>query len=217
MRAAAAFALGFAAGMLSLAAALWATGRLHAGPPPAAATVASRLPDAPPALLPDLAAGPQMHAPPQPPLPERGGEADRSTGLAMPLAGIDPKRLPDTFNDARTGHRHEALDIAAPRGTPVTAVAEGNVVKLFTSREGGLTVYQFDDRDRWCYYYAHLDHYARGLKEGMLLRQGDVLGYVGTTGNAPKDSPHLHFAVFKLGPEKKWWEGKAVDPLPLLR
>ena len=105
----------------------------------------------------------------------------------------------------------------APRGTEVLAVAQGNVVKLFTSKPGGLTVYQFDDSRSWCYYYAHLDHYAPGLKEGMLLRKGDVLGYVGSTGDASPDAPHLHFAVFELGPEKHWWQGTAVDPLPLLR
>ena len=138
--------------------------------------------------------------------------------LTMPVEGISPDKLIRSFHDARTGGReHEALDILAPRNTPVHAVAQGNVAKLFTSKEGGLTVYQFDDTGKWCYYYAHLDHYAPGLTEGMLLRKGDVLGYVGTTGNAPADTPHLHFAVFRLGPEKKWWQGQAVDPLPLLR
>jgi peptidoglycan LD-endopeptidase LytH len=97
------------------------------------------------------------------------------------------------------------------------AVAEGNVAKLFTSKQGGLTVYQFDDSGTWCYYYAHLDHYQPSLKEGMLLRKGDVLGYVGTTGDAPPNAPHLHFAIFRLGQEKQWWKGTAVDPLPLLK
>jgi len=135
----------------------------------------------------------------------------------MPLANIDPKTLTDTFNDARTGHKHEALDIAAPRGTPVLAVAEGNVVKLFNSKQGGLTVYQFDNSQRYAYYYAHLDRYAPGLKEGMLLRKGDTLGYVGSTGDASPNAPHLHFAVFQLGPEKNWWQGTALNPLPMLR
>jgi murein DD-endopeptidase MepM/ murein hydrolase activator NlpD len=105
----------------------------------------------------------------------------------------------------------------ASRGTPVLAVAEGNVAKLFTSKQGGLTVYQFDNTGNWCFYYAHLDRYAPGLKEGTLLRKGDTLGYVGTTGDAPPDAPHLHFAVFRLGPEKHWWQGTAIDPLPLLK
>jgi murein DD-endopeptidase MepM/ murein hydrolase activator NlpD len=135
----------------------------------------------------------------------------------MPLAGIDPRKLADTFNDARDGRKHEALDIPAPRGTPVLAVAQGNVAKLFTSKPGGLTVYQFDDSRTYCYYYAHLDRYASGLQEGTLLRPGQTLGYVGSTGNASAKAPHLHFAVFKLGPEKKWWVGTAIDPLPMLR
>ena len=151
------------------------------------------------------------------------GEADRiasdakSPHLAFPLAGIDPKKIPDTFNDARGAHPHEALDIMAPRGTPVMAVAEGNVAKLFTSKDGGLTVYQFDNSRTLCFYYAHLDHYAAGIQDGTLLRPGQILGYVGSTGNASANAPHLHFALFRLGPEKKWWHGAAIDPLPLFQ
>jgi len=152
------------------------------------------------------------------------GDADRSVvdaptpmHLGMPLDGINPEKLNDTFHEGRHGHVHEALDILAPKGTPVKAVAEGNVAKLFTSKDGGLTVYQFDNSGKFCFYYAHLDHYAPGLKEGMLLRKGDVLGFVGTTGDAPPSTPHLHLAVFKLGPEKQWWKGDAIDPLPLLK
>ncbi|MEO8593346.1 MAG: M23 family metallopeptidase [Candidatus Solibacter sp.] len=137
--------------------------------------------------------------------------------LAMPIAGIDPATLHSNFSEVREGHAHEAIDIMSPRGTPVLAVVEGNVAKLFTSKPGGLTVYQFDNAQRWCYYYAHLDRYAAGIKEGTLLRKGDVLGYVGSTGNAAPEAPHLHFAVFQLGPEKHWWEGTAVDPLPFLK
>jgi murein DD-endopeptidase MepM/ murein hydrolase activator NlpD len=144
----------------------------------------------------------------QPPVPFK---------LGMPIAGVDPKNLTDTFKEGRQGHTHEALDIPAARGTAVLAVGDGRVVKLFTSKQGGLTVYQFDPTEQFCYYYAHLDGYAPGLREGMQLRMGDVLGYVGTTGNAPPHAPHLHLAVFRLGPEKKWWEGTAIDPLPLLR
>jgi murein DD-endopeptidase MepM/ murein hydrolase activator NlpD len=148
------------------------------------------------------------------------GEADRADAmpdLIVPVQGLAKSSLQDNFGDPREGGAHDAIDIPAPRGTPVLAAAEGNVVKLFTSERGGLTVYQFDDSRTWCYYYAHLDRYAPGLKEGALLRQGDVLGFVGTTGNAPPDTPHLHFSVFRLGPEKAWWKGEAVDPLPLIR
>ena len=125
--------------------------------------------------------------------------------------------LHDTFDEMRAGARHEALDIAAPRGTPVLAAGDGTVVKLFTSRAGGLTVYQFDPDKRFAYYYAHLDGYAPGLREGARVARGDVLGYVGTTGTAPPQAPHLHFAIFRLGPERRWWQGTAVNPWPYLR
>ena len=135
----------------------------------------------------------------------------------MPIAGIDPATLTNSFSEMRDGHKHEALDIMAPRGTPVMAVDEGNVAKLFTSKRGGLTVYQFNDARDLCYYYAHLERYAKGLREGTLLRRGDVLGYVDSTGDASPSGPHLHFAVFRLGPEREWWKGTAIDPLPLLQ
>jgi murein DD-endopeptidase MepM/ murein hydrolase activator NlpD len=138
--------------------------------------------------------------------------------IALPLPNLKRSDIQDTFNDTRGGGtRHEAADIMAPRGTPVTAVVEGNVVKLFTSKKGGFTVYQYDNGREYCYYYAHLDRYADGLKEGMLLRRGDVLGYVGTTGDAQPNNPHLHFAILKLGPDKHWWEHTtAIDPYPQL-
>jgi murein DD-endopeptidase MepM/ murein hydrolase activator NlpD len=198
--------MGFAAGVVTFGLALWASGRLGqrafliGQPAPSATAIVGETP--PPAVR-----GPQMAPVPLEP----------RAALAMPLAGIDPRKLTSNFSEVRSGHAHEALDIMAPRGTPVMAVDQGNVVKLFTSKEGGLTVYQFNDARDLCYYYAHLDGYAPGLKEGILLRRGDVLGYVGSTGNASKESPHLHFAVFKLGPEKQWWKGTAIDPLPLLR
>ena len=206
---AAAFALGFAAGMAVLAAALWSTGHLTGY----RQEVALAAPSAPPtAFTPTPVPAP---AGPEPVLPEL--HVNKEGSLAMPLANIDPRKLESNFHQKRGGREHEALDIMAPRGTPVMAVAEGNVVKLFTSKQGGLTVYQFDDSRTWCYYYAHLDRYQRGLKEGVLLRKGEVLGYVGSTGDASPDAPHLHFAVFRLGPEKKWWQGTAIDPLPLLK
>ena len=96
------------------------------------------------------------------------------------------------------------------------AVDDGKVVKLFTSKPGGLTVYQFDPGREVAYYYAHLDRYATGLAEGMDLKRGDLIGYVGSTGNANPATPHLHFAIFVLGPEKRWWQGTAVNPYPLL-
>ena len=142
---------------------------------------------------------------------------DALPALLVPVAGVPPSALRDTFAEGRPGHRHEAIDIAASRGTAGLAATDGTLVKLFTSKPGGLTIYQFDRAKVFGYYYAHLDRYAAGVKEGMALRRGDVIGYVGTTGNAPPDAPHLHFAVFRLGPEKRWWQGEAVDPHPALR
>jgi murein DD-endopeptidase MepM/ murein hydrolase activator NlpD len=139
----------------------------------------------------------------------------KSRALAFPVEGADPRTLHDSFQDPRVGHEHEALDIAAPRGTRVLAVDDGTVAKIFDSRRGGLTVYQFDPTLTFCYYYAHLDGYAPGLAEGAVLRKGDLVGFVGTTGNAPPKAPHLHFTIFKLGPEKRWWQGTAVNPFPL--
>jgi murein DD-endopeptidase MepM/ murein hydrolase activator NlpD len=136
--------------------------------------------------------------------------------LAMPVVGARTLDLRDNFEEARGSRKHEAIDILAPRGTPVVAADEGKIEKLFTSKQGGLTVYQFDRDDTHCYYYAHLDRYAEGLREGVFLRRGDPVGYVGTTGNAPREAPHLHFAIFELGPEKRWWEGKPINPYPFL-
>jgi len=149
--------------------------------------------------------------------PSEGAALLAQRPLMIPVAGIKPEALVDTFEQGRPGHRHEAIDIAAPRGTPVHAVDDGKAVKLFTSVPGGLTVYQFDPAGKLAYYYAHLDRYAPGLKEGMPLRRGDVIGYVGSTGNAAPDAPHLHFAVFRLGPLKLWWKGEAINPYPALR
>ena len=143
-----------------------------------------------------------------------------SRGLAIPVLGASARDIQDTFNqtrganDSRGAIRHEATDIIAPRGAPVVAVEDGVIKKLFTSRWGGLTIYQFDPSGTYCYYYAHLDRYAEGIKEGMQVHRGDKIGYVGSTGDAA--SPHLHFAIFKLGPEKKWWEGSAINPYSIL-
>jgi len=136
--------------------------------------------------------------------------------LLVPVAGVAREALRDTYEQGRGGRSHEAIDIMAPRGTAVLAVDDGRLVKLFRSVPGGLTVYQFDTRGELAYYYAHLDRYADGLKEGMVLRRGDLLGYVGSTGNASAQAPHLHFAVFRLGPQKQWWKGEPVNPYPAL-
>jgi murein DD-endopeptidase MepM/ murein hydrolase activator NlpD len=163
--------------------------------PPAAATSA-------------LAAAAATPSPTQPATPN---------ALLIPVAGVRAAQLTDTFNDSRDGtRRHEALDIMAARGTPVLAASDGTVAKLFTSVPGGLTIYEFDPTSTYAYYYAHLDHYAPGLAEGKAIKRGDLIAYVGSTGNASADAPHLHFAIFVLGPEKQWWKGTAIDPYPLL-
>ena len=137
--------------------------------------------------------------------------------LSMPVQNYDARKLRDNFDETRGGvRRHEALDIMAPRGTPVVAADDGVIAKLFRSAAGGITIYQFDAAQQYAYYYAHLDRYRDGLREGETVKRGDVIGYVGTTGNAPESAPHLHFTIFELGPEKRWWRGKAVNPYPYL-
>jgi murein DD-endopeptidase MepM/ murein hydrolase activator NlpD len=137
--------------------------------------------------------------------------------LLIPVAGVAPASLRDTYRERRGDKPHEALDIAAPKGTPVVATDDGRVVKLFRSVPGGLTIYQADPGNEVVYYYAHLDGYADELREGDTVKRGDVIGYVGTTGNAPANAPHLHFAIFRLPPGKEWWKGTPIDPLPLYR
>src|SRR5205085_12428662 len=136
--------------------------------------------------------------------------------IVIPVVGIVASQLKPSFNQARTGHVHHALDILAPRGTPVIAAVDGTIRKLFISGAGGITIYEFDRGAALVYYYAHLDRYADGVREGMRVRQGDVIGYVGTTGNAPASTPHLHFAIGRLTAARKWWESEAIDPYPLL-
>jgi murein DD-endopeptidase MepM/ murein hydrolase activator NlpD len=170
-------------------------------------------------------ARPEMDAIPVPPLPVDTGAIPSAnagapvlpSGLVVPVRGVVPSQLSPTFEDARSeGRVHEAIDIMAPAGTPVLAVADGHIEKLFDSKQGGLTIYQFEPAGRHAYYYAHLERYAPGLAEQQPVRQGEVIGYVGSSGNADPAAPHLHFAIFVLGPEKRWWEGRAIDPWPLL-
>jgi peptidoglycan LD-endopeptidase LytH len=142
----------------------------------------------------------------------------RQRNLTLPVQGIKRDELRDTFNETRgSSRRHEALDVIAPRNTPVLAVEDGTIAKLFLSDAGGITIYQFDPTSSYAYYYAHLEKYADGMKEGQQVKRGQVLGYVGTTGNAPRDTPHLHFAIFKLGEDKKWWQGSPLDPYSVLK
>jgi peptidoglycan LD-endopeptidase LytH len=155
-----------------------------------------------------------------PPPPRLKPEAAPTTGtrmLHLPIDGMNPDLVEGSFYEARGSRRHEAVDILAPRHTPVRAVENGTIAKLFFSKVGGITVYQYDPTGRLCYYYAHLQRYADNLKEGAAVSQGQVIGYVGTSGNAPPNTPHLHFAVFELTGDRRWWKGRAIDPYPLLK
>ena len=138
----------------------------------------------------------------------------RKRELLIPVLSVEAADLQDTYLQTRgAGARaHEALDIPAPRGTPVLAVEDGRIAKLFLSKPGGRTVYHFDESGEFVYYYAHLDSYVQGLREGLWVRKGQVIGYVGSTGNAAPESPHLHFAIFRLGPERQWWRGTPINP-----
>jgi murein DD-endopeptidase MepM/ murein hydrolase activator NlpD len=141
----------------------------------------------------------------------------RQRDLKIPVDGVDADDLRNTYAEARGSRSHEALDILAPRNTKVRAVEHGRIEKLFTSKAGGLTIYEFDPTEAFAYYYAHLDRYADGLREGQIVKRGDVIGYVGSTGNASPDAPHLHFAIFRLTPARQWWKGEPINPYPILR
>jgi murein DD-endopeptidase MepM/ murein hydrolase activator NlpD len=176
---------------------------------------------APAAVIPPASAPvAQAPAPPAPIIvteapPEPGGPKSPGS-LVVPVAGVLPHQLRDNFNQRRGKELHEALDIMAPRGTPVVAVEDGRIVRLFTSKPGGLTIYQFDPTEKYSYYYAHLDRYAQGMAEKRYVKKGEVIGYVGSTGNASPDAPHLHFQIFELNADKRWWQGKAINPYPVL-
>jgi murein DD-endopeptidase MepM/ murein hydrolase activator NlpD len=134
------------------------------------------------------------------------------TPLRMPIDGISIESFKGGFAQKRGDVPHEAVDIVVPRGTPIHAVSDGTIAKLFYSRFGGITIYQFERDGRLCFYYAHLQRYADGLHEGQHVSQGEVIGFVGTSGNAPPGTPHLHFGIFELNADRKWWQGRPLDP-----
>jgi peptidoglycan LD-endopeptidase LytH len=139
-------------------------------------------------------------------------------GLIIPVLGVRPEQLRDTFAEARSeGRVHDAIDIAAARGTPVIAVADGPIVKLFQSERGGITIYQLSTDGKFVYYYAHLERYADGLAEGHFAKQGETIAYVGDTGNASPGNYHLHFSVAEISDPKNFWHGININPYPLLR
>ena len=143
---------------------------------------------------------------------------DAPPPLIVPVVGVRPDQLRDTFSEARSeGRVHDAIDIPAPLGTPVVAAADGTIVKLFQSDRGGTTIYQLSTDSRFIFYYAHLDRYAEGLAEGHLVRQGEIIAYVGDTGNAGAGNYHLHFSVAVVSDPKKYWQGVNINPYPLLK
>ena len=138
-------------------------------------------------------------------------------GLALPVVGVRTEQLVDTYDAARgAGRRHDAIDIMAPEGSPVLAASDGTIEKLFNSVRGGITIYERSPNGQWIYYYAHLSAYAPGLHEGQQVKRGQVIGRVGHTGDASPDGPHLHFAVNRMAPGERWWNGTPINPYPLL-
>ncbi|MFT3727035.1 MAG: M23 family metallopeptidase [Terricaulis sp.] len=138
-----------------------------------------------------------------------------STTLVIPVVGVGRDKLTDTWGQARSeGRVHQGIDIRAPQGTPVVAAVDGRIVRFFDSVRGGITIYEADTSERFIYYYAHLFARAANLTEGAQVRQGETIGFVGMTGNAP--IPHLHFEIERLGADKKWWQAEALNPYPLL-
>lgn len=160
----------------------------------------------------------EVSAPGQPPVAIAEGLIVGPAGLAIPVQGVKQGELVDTFTQARAGGRvHDAIDIMAAEGTPVIAAADGTIEKLFFSNGGGgITIYERSNDGKWTYYYAHLQAYAPGLAEGQRVRQGQVIGRVGHTGNANAAGPHLHFAINRMEPGQKWYNGEPINPYPLL-
>jgi murein DD-endopeptidase MepM/ murein hydrolase activator NlpD len=165
------------------------------------------------------ASRPALPAMTTPPSNEAEPSADlRSRRLEVPVQGMTRDALRDSYDQRRgIAQQHEAIDIMAPRDTPIRAVEDGVIARLFESKAGGTTVYQFDPSTTYVYYYAHLARYADGLHEGQPVQRAQVLGYVGTSGNAPKDTPHLHFAIFRLTDAKHWWQGSPINPYDILK
>jgi murein DD-endopeptidase MepM/ murein hydrolase activator NlpD len=139
-----------------------------------------------------------------------------ATTFIVPVRGVEPAAVRDNYSASRGTRTHNALDIMAPRGTPVLAAAAGTILRLSTNAAGGITIYQVDAAERYVFYYAHLQGYRKGLRTGMEVEQGDVLGYVGTTGNAPPNTPHLHFQVMRWRSDGRYWAGQPVNPHPFL-
>jgi murein DD-endopeptidase MepM/ murein hydrolase activator NlpD len=178
----------------------------------------------PMAPLPEVASESPMPAPTPVPVVEHTErtpardpsiESLRDRGLLVPVKGISVSQIPDTYDAPRDGARiHFAQDILAKRGTPVLAADDGSILHVGTNTLGGNVIWATDPSRKFAFYYAHLDHYAKGLHDGQQIARGDLIGYVGTTGNAPKDTPHLHFQVVRIVAGKRYSEGPPLNPLP---
>jgi murein DD-endopeptidase MepM/ murein hydrolase activator NlpD len=179
-------------------------------------------PEPQPSASPAPSGSPSADAAPRPP-DSQGNTAQASgdplQGLLIPVAGIRPEQLQDTFKDARSeGRVHDAIDIIAPRNTPVLAAADGRIVRLFQSVKGGTTLYQLASADEHVvFYYAHLERYADGVADGHFARRGETIGYVGDSGNATPGNTHLHFQIYRVADPKRFWTGDNLNPYPLLR
>lgn len=185
-------------------------------------TVPSPLPSVESPIEPTPTQSPMMESTPPPQstqTPQTSPAAPiNPASLLIPVEGVRPEQLRDTFQDSRSeGRVHDAIDIPAPRGTPVLAAADGRIVKLFQSVAGGTTIYQLGTDNHTIYYYAHLDRYSDGLKEGYVARRGEIIAYVGDTGNAGAGNYHLHFSILIVSDPKRYWDGTNINPYPLLK
>ena len=171
-----------------------------------------------PAASPEVPQEPGLSSTPAAPAEQSRDSFVGQVNLVIPVLGVKPEQLLDTFADARSeGRSHDAIDIAAPAGTPVVAASEGEIVKLFQSEKGGTTIYQLSPDKKLVFYYAHLQRYADGTHEGKYVRQGEVIGYVGDTGNAGAGNYHLHFSIATITDPKRHWDGTNINPYPLLK
>jgi murein DD-endopeptidase MepM/ murein hydrolase activator NlpD len=161
---------------------------------------------------------PQTSLPTPLPTPASSSQDGLAGKLIVPVAGVRPDQLQDTFAQSRSeGRVHDAIDILAPKGTPVLAAADGVIVKLFHSDRGGTTIYQSSLDGKFIYYYAHLERYADGLTEGHQAKQGETIAFVGDTGNAGAGNYHLHFSIAVVSDPKRYWDGTNINPYPLLK
>ena len=193
---------------------------VHQTPVPTTAPSLEVTPSRPPlgTTSPEVPQDPGLSSTPAAPAEQPRDSFVGQVNLVIPVLGVKPEQLLDTFADARSeGRSHDAIDIAAPAGTPVVAASEGEIVKLFQSDKGGTTIYQLSPDKKLVFYYAHLQRYADGIHEGKYLRQGEVIAYVGDTGNAGAGNYHLHFSIATITDPKRHWDGTNINPYPLLK